>query len=85
MIRDLPSFYGRFNWTPDGKYLAYAAKQEGVGNIWIQPLDGNPPQQLTRWAPNPILSFDWSRDGKWLAYANASLTSDVVLITDVSR
>jgi len=62
--------------------LAYADKQEGIGNIWIQPLDGSPPRQLTHWQPNPILSFDWSRDGKWLAYASGTLTSDVVRISD---
>lgn len=85
LIHDLPAHYGRFSWTPDGKGLAYAAKQEGIGNIWIQPLDGSAPKQLTHWAPNPILSFGWSRDGKWLAYSSGTLTSDVVLITDVSR
>jgi Tol biopolymer transport system component len=83
LIRDLPAHHGRFRWTTDGSALAYAAKQEGVENIWIQPLDGSPPKQLTHWPPNPILSFDWSRDGKWLAYANATLTSDVVRISDV--
>ena len=65
--------------------LAYADKQEGIGNIWIQPLDGSPPRQLTHWQPNPILSFDWSRDGKWLAYASGTLTSDVVRITDARK
>jgi Tol biopolymer transport system component/DNA-binding winged helix-turn-helix (wHTH) protein len=85
LICDLPAFYGRFRWTPDGSGLAYAAKQEGIGNIWIQPVDGSAPKQLTHWSSNPILSFDWSRDGKWLAYSNGTLTSDVVLITDVVR
>ena len=85
LIHDLPAHYGRFRWTPDGKALAYAAKQEGVGNIWIQPLDGGAPKQLTHWASNPILSFGWSHDAKWLAYSSGTLTSDVVLITDVSR
>lgn len=85
LICDLPAFYGRFHWTPDGTGVAYAAKQEGVGNIWIQPVDGSAPKQLTHWSSNPILSFDWSRDGKWLAYSSATLTSDVVLITDVAR
>jgi tricorn protease len=85
LIHELPAHYGRFIWTPDGKGLAYAAKQEGVGNIWIQPLDGGEPKQLTHWAPSPILSFDWSPDGKWFAYASGTLSSDVVLITDISR
>jgi Tol biopolymer transport system component len=84
-ISDLPACYGRLRWTPDGNGIAYAARQAGVGNIWVQPLDGSAPKQLTHWNPAPIFSFDWSRDGKWLAYASGTLTSDVVLITDTRR
>jgi len=84
-ISDQPACFGRLRWTPDGAAIAYAARQAGVGNIWIQPLDGSPSRQLTHWNPAPIFSFDWSRDGKWLAYANGALTSDVVLITDTRR
>ena len=85
IISDWPALYGRLHWSPDNKAIAYAARQEGVGNIWLQPLDGGAPKQLTHWNPAPIFSFDWSRDGKWLAYANGSLTSDVVVIRDLRR
>ena len=84
-ISDFPAAYGRLRWMPDGSGIAYAARQQGVGNIWVQPLDGSAPKQLTHWSSNPIFSFGWSRDGKWLAYANGSLTSDAVLITDRRR
>jgi TolB protein len=84
-ISDLPACYGRLRWAPDGSGIAYAARQEGIGNIWIQPLDGSPAKQLTHWGINPIFSFAWSRDGKWLAYASGSVTSDVVVITDQKR
>lgn len=84
-ISDLPACYGRLRWMADGAGVAYAARQAGVGNIWIQPLDGRAPFQLTHWNPGPIFSFDWSRDGKWLAYASGSLTSDVVLINDAGH
>jgi Tol biopolymer transport system component/DNA-binding winged helix-turn-helix (wHTH) protein len=85
LINELPAHYGRFQWTRDSQNLAYSDKGVGVGNIWIQPLAGGAPKQLTRWRANPIFSFDWSRDGKWLAYSNGSMTSDVVLISDVGR
>jgi Tol biopolymer transport system component/DNA-binding winged helix-turn-helix (wHTH) protein len=84
-ISDFPACYGRLRWTPDGHGIACAARQEGVGNIWVQPIEGGPPKQLTHWSPNPIFSFGWSRDGKWLAYARGTLTNDVVLITDTGR
>jgi len=84
-IHEFPAYYGRLRWMPDGNGLAYAARQQGVGNIWVQPLDGSPAKQLTHWGTNPIFSFGWSRDGKWLAYASGSVTSDVVVITDQER
>jgi Tol biopolymer transport system component/DNA-binding winged helix-turn-helix (wHTH) protein len=84
-ICDLPAQYGRFRWTIDGRALTYADKQSGLGNIWIQPLDGGPPKRLTNWKADPIPAFDWSRDGKWLAYAVGSMTSDVVLINDARK
>jgi eukaryotic-like serine/threonine-protein kinase len=84
-VHDFPACYGRMRWMPDGKGLAYAARQQGVGNIWVQPLDGSAPKQLTHWSANPIFSFSWSPDGKWLAYASGSITSDVVVIRDTRR
>jgi len=85
LIRDLPAHYGRLQWTLDGRAVTYADKQSGVGNLWVQPLDGGPPKQLTNWKADPIPAFEWSRDGKWLAYAVGSLTSDVVLISDARK
>lgn len=85
LISEWPALYGRMRWMPDGSGVAYAARQAGGGNIWVQPIDGGPAKQLTHWNPAPIFSFDWSRDGKWLAYASGSLTSDAVLITDTRR
>ena len=85
MICDWPAQFGRIRWMPDGNSIAYAPRQAGVGNIWIQPITGGGPVQLTHWNANPIFSFDWSRDGKWLAYASGSLTSDVILISDAGN
>jgi len=83
LICDLPAQYGQFRWMPDGQAIVYADKQNGVGNLWIQPLDGSAPKQLTHWKPDPIFWFEWSPDGKSLAYASGSITSDVVLINAV--
>jgi Tol biopolymer transport system component/DNA-binding winged helix-turn-helix (wHTH) protein len=85
LIRDLPAHYGRLCWANDSRALTYVPKQQGTGNIWLQPLDGSPPKQLTNWKADPIPAFEWSRDGKWLAYAVGAQTSDVVLIRDVRR
>jgi Tol biopolymer transport system component len=50
------------------------------GNVWVQPLGGGAPRQLTRFAENrPIGSFAWSRDGKRLAITRSIATHDIVL------
>ena len=67
-------------WSPDGRSLTYINSQDGVSNIWSQPLDGGKPVQLTNFKTGRIFNFAWSRDGKWLALARGSVTSDVVLI-----
>jgi serine/threonine protein kinase len=64
-------------WTPDGRGLAYAT----LSNIWVQPLDGRPPSQLTRFREDDhrIEEFEWSADGKRLAFTRSRTTWDIVL------
>ena len=47
-IADSPRF------TPDGKAFVYAITQNGVGNVWLQPLDGSAGRQLTNFKSDPI-------------------------------
>ena len=67
-------------WVPGGWGLAYLDNPGGVSNVWAQPLDGSPPQQLSNFKAERIDSFDWSPDGRWLAVVRGAETSDVVLI-----
>ncbi|MBA3515268.1 MAG: PD40 domain-containing protein [Pyrinomonadaceae bacterium] len=67
-------------WVPGGWGLAYLDSLGGVSNIWVQPLDGGPPRQLSDFKAEHIDSFDWSPDGRWLAVVRGTETSDVVLI-----
>ena len=69
-------------WTHDGRALTYIVNRGGVSNIWIQPLDGSSPTQLTDFKSDRIFSFDWSRDGKWLALSRGPEQRDVVLVSD---
>jgi Tol biopolymer transport system component len=69
-------------WMPDGRAVAYIASQGGVSNIWVQPIDGGPPKQLTDLTTGRIFWFDISRDGKQLALSRGTQTSDVVLMKD---
>ena len=69
------------NWTADSKSLAYINDGGGISNIWIQPLDGAPPRQITNFQSGRILAFDWSRDGKQFVFSLATESSYVALAT----
>jgi Tol biopolymer transport system component len=82
---DLPqtaSLYDSVSWTPDGRALTYINGRGIVLNIWLQPVDGGQPRQLTDFHTDRIFSFGWSRDGKWLAVSRGVANNDVVLISN---
>jgi hypothetical protein len=68
------------HWTPDSRGLAYVDPRTS-SDIWIQPIDGGPPRQLTRFPPDGrrIIDFAWSADGQRLAVARYSTTNNIVL------
>ena len=67
---------------PGKNALSYAIKQEGVGNIWVQPLDGSAGYPATHFSSEDISSFRWSPDGKSLAVVRQHNVADVVLLKD---
>jgi hypothetical protein len=74
----------RLRWTPDSRAVAYV-DAETESNIWIEPLDGKPPRQLTHFTDRTITDFAWSADGKRLAIARARTTNDIVLFKGLRR
>ena len=71
-----------FQFVPDGKALAYAVKENGVDNIWLQPLDGSPGRKITKFNSEQIVDLHWSPDGKNLGILRTHSDSDVVLLQD---
>jgi WD40 repeat protein len=69
-------------FTPDGKAVAYNIVENGVGNIWAQPLDGSSGHQLTNFTSDQIRTFQFSPDGKTLSVTRFHVVSDVVLLRD---
>jgi hypothetical protein len=68
---------GSPKWAPTGRALAYSID----GNIWIDALDGSPPQQLTRFSDDRrIQDFAWSHDGSRLAVVRFTTSTDIVLL-----
>ena len=78
---DVHRFIG---FLPDGKALAYTVVENGVGNIWAQPLDGSKGHMLTNFTSDQISAFQFSPDGKTLTVARSHVVSDVVLLRDSS-
>jgi serine/threonine protein kinase/Tol biopolymer transport system component len=72
------------SYTPDGKAVAYNIVENGVGNIWAQPLDGSPGHRLTNFTSDRINTFQFSPDGKFLSVARVHVVSDVVLLRDTT-
>ena len=75
-------FTNAVTFTPDGKFVAYIVRDQGVDNIFVQPLDGSPGHSVTNFASERISEFRWSPDGKTLAVARSENASDVVLLQE---
>ena len=73
---------GGLQFTPDGKAVAYPVHENGVDNIWVQPLDGSPGRQITHFNSEQINSFHWTPDGKSLGILRSHSESDVVLLQE---
>ena len=80
-----PRVSGFRQFTPDGKALAYPIIDDGVSNIWIQPLDGSLGRQITHFRAGTFTSFSWSPDGKRLAVVRSESQSDVVLLRESTQ
>jgi eukaryotic-like serine/threonine-protein kinase len=77
-----PHISGGVQFTPDGKALAYPIRENGVDNLWLQPLDGSVGHQITKFNTDQISQFHWSPDGKRLALLRRHTESDVVLLQE---
>ncbi|HXQ97746.1 MAG TPA: hypothetical protein VN774_04825, partial [Candidatus Limnocylindrales bacterium] len=77
-----PYVSGHLQFTPDGKSFVYMTRENGVGNLWIQPLDGSSGHALTHFTSETIWGYAWSPDGKKIAIDRGHTVSDVVLLRD---
>jgi eukaryotic-like serine/threonine-protein kinase len=77
-----PDIFTTIGVTPDRESVAYSVIENGVGNIWAQPLDGSKGHLLTNFTSDRITAFQFSPDGKSLAVLRSHVVSDVVLLHD---
>ena len=76
---------GGVQFTPDRKAIAYVVRENGVDNVWVQPLDGSTPHAITNFHSEqfyPLTDFHWSPDGKSLALLRGHFEADVVLLQE---
>ncbi len=71
-------------FTQDAKSVVYIIREQGIDNLWQQPLDGSAGHQLTNYTSDHISEFGWSPDGKRLAVNRRAESSDVVLLRDTN-
>jgi serine/threonine protein kinase/Tol biopolymer transport system component len=69
-------------WAHDSKALMFIDSRDGIDNVWLQPLAGGKPRQLTNFSSDRIYGLDWSPDGKQLVTARGNSSKDLVLITN---
>jgi Tol biopolymer transport system component len=82
-LHELPVPYGMqsLRFTPDGKALTYMISRNRATNIWLQPLAGGAPKQITNFPNGDMFGYAWSRDGKHLAFSRGERKTDVVMMS----
>lgn len=69
-------------WAPDSRSLVYVRDENGVSNLWSQPIAGGKPKQITHFTSDLIDGFSISREGKQLLLDRGNEDSNIVLIRD---
>ena len=70
------------SWTRDSKGVIFIDSRDGIGNLWLQPVAGGKPRQMTNFSSDRIYSFDWPPDVNQLVVARGNSSSDIVLISN---
>lgn len=62
--------------------FALPRAENGLDNVWVQPLDGSAGHRITDFNSEQIWSFRLSPDGKSLGILRGHFDSDVVLLQE---
>jgi serine/threonine protein kinase len=54
-------------WSPDGRYLTYVSDRSGNLDVWVQPVSGGDPVQVTK-DPSDDSAPAWSPNGQQIAF-----------------
>ena len=84
-ILDVPPSTETFRgpiWTPDNKGITVVVAQGERINLWVQPVDGGAPKQITNFGSPVIYRREFSRDGKRVAIVRGEGIGNAIMITD---
>jgi Tol biopolymer transport system component len=80
-VLDMPKPFNQIlRWSPDSQALFFLVEKRGIGNVWKQPLDGSPAEQVTQFTEDRIYHYDRSVVTNSLVLARGRILRDVVLI-----
>ena len=65
--------------SPDGRFLAYASDRAGNFDIWVQPVAGGDPVQITK-DPEPDTQPAWSPDGSTVVFRSEASGGGLFLV-----
>lgn len=68
-------------WTPDGGGINYLVQNGERVNLWVQPIEGGAPKQVTDFELPYIARRAYSRDGKQIALVRAENIGNAIMIT----
>ena len=60
---------GTPRWSPDGRRIAFDARQRQDGDIYVIDADGGAPRRVTT-EPSDDVVPSWSGDGRWIYFAS---------------
>ena len=69
-------------WTPDNKGITLIVSQGDSLNLWLQPVDGGSPKQITNFGSPVVYRREFSRDGKRVAIVRGEGIGNAIAITD---
>ncbi len=73
-------FYRNFSVVPDGSAVIFPELRDAAENLWLYPLNGAGPHQLTRFSSDLIYQFDPVPDGGFVC-ARGNETDDVAIVS----
>jgi hypothetical protein len=79
-VVNTPAFEGGADFSPDGRWLAYASDESGQMQVYLRPFPG--PDRKSPVSTQGGSSPRWSKDGKELFYRSGNRMMAVEVATD---